>query len=74
VSNGTGCGAAVTSGGSNEHTGIRRIKERDLNGVKEVRGCPADRVVDHINAIGNGLINGSYEIGCKAAGCIASFC
>src|SRR5262249_1760133 len=41
--------------------------ERDLDRVGEVGGRAADRVVDHVDAVGDGLVDGGHEVGRRAA-------
>src|SRR5947208_2102518 len=59
-------GPAVAGGRGHENPGVRCVQKRYFGRVQETRGRTGDRVVNDVDAIGDGLINASNEIRCEA--------
>ena len=51
-----------------EHAGLGGVHQRDVVRCRDLQHRAADRVVDDVNAIGNGAVDGVCEVGCVAAG------
>src|SRR5512141_2734235 len=62
------CRTAVTGGSRHKHASICRIQEGHLHWIEEVSECAADRVVDHIHAVSNSLIDCSDEVRSETTG------
>ena len=64
-----GCaGAVVPSGGRHEHSRGRSPEERLIRrGEGRLGRSAADRVVDHVDAVGDGLVDSGEKVGGRAA-------
>ena len=60
-------GPGVAGRGGDEDARVGREQERDLDRVEEVRRRAADRVVDHVDAVGDGLVDRGREVEREAA-------
>ena len=60
-------GTVVAGGGRDEHARGVRVEEGQLGGVAHRLGATADRVVDDVDAVEDGLLGGRGRVGAVAA-------